>query len=100
MSDTHDKPPSDPGALQARDVCEVSAPAIILVRPQLGENIGMAARAMANFAMTELRLVKPRDGWPNADATAAAAGADGVIDNAVVYESVRDAVGDLGGILR
>ena len=51
-------------------------PAIVLVEPQLGENIGMAARAMLNCRLTELRLVKPRDGWPSDEATAAAAGAD------------------------
>src|SRR5262249_37601002 len=50
-------------------------PAVILVKPQLGENIGFAARAMANFGLTDLRLVAPRDGWPNDKAHAAAAGA-------------------------
>ena len=51
------------------------APVVILVRPQLGENIGMCARAMLNCGVTELRIVKPRDGWPNDDAIAAASGA-------------------------
>ena len=51
-------------------------PAIILVDPQLGENIGMAARAMLNCGLTDLRLVRPRDGWPNARAVATASGAD------------------------
>jgi len=70
-------------------------PAIILVEPQLGENIGMAARAMLNCGLTELRLVKPRDGWPSEDAAAAAAGADTVIDEARVFETTADAVADL-----
>ena len=70
-------------------------PAIILVEPQLGENIGMVARAMANFGLAELRLVKPRDGWPSDKARAAASRADHVIDAAVVYEDLRSALADL-----
>ncbi|NWK95196.1 rRNA methyltransferase [Sphingobium lactosutens] len=69
-------------------------PVIVLVRPQLGENIGKAARAMLNFGLTEMRLVSPRDGWPNPDAGPAAAGADVVLDGAQVYESLADAVAD------
>lgn len=69
-------------------------PAIILVRPQLGENIGKAARAMLNFGLTDLRLVAPRDGWPNPDAGPSAAGADVVLDQARVFNSVEDAVAD------
>ena len=69
-------------------------PIIVLVRPQLGENIGKAARAMLNFGLTELRLVAPRDGWPNPDAGPAAAGADHVLAQAQVFETVADAVGD------
>ena len=60
-------------------------PVIVLVEPQLGENIGMAARAMLNCRLTELRLVKPRDGWPSDEATAAAAGADEVVEGARVF---------------
>ena len=71
------------------------APAIILVRPQLGVNIGACARAMLNFGLTDLRLVAPRDGWPNADAGPAASGADAVLDRAQVYESVADACAGL-----
>ena len=56
---------------------ESPQPVIVLVRPQLGQNIGKAARAMLNFGLTELRLVAPRDGWPNPDAGPAASGADG-----------------------
>lgn len=70
-------------------------PAIILVEPQLGENIGMVARAMANFGLAELRLVKPRDGWPSDKARAAASKADHVIDGAVVYETLEEAIADL-----
>jgi tRNA/rRNA methyltransferase len=69
-------------------------PVIVLVRPQLGENIGKAARAMLNFGLTELRLVSPRDGWPNPDAGPAAAGADAVLAGARVFASVAEAVAD------
>jgi tRNA/rRNA methyltransferase len=69
-------------------------PIIVLVRPQLGENIGKAARAMLNFGLTELRLVAPRDGWPNPDAGPSAAGADQVLEQAQVFETVADAVAD------
>ncbi|GGD91166.1 tRNA (cytidine/uridine-2'-O-)-methyltransferase TrmJ [Aureimonas endophytica] len=74
-------------------------PAIVLVEPQLGENIGMVARAMANFGLTDLRLVAPRDGWPNEKARAAASRADHVIDGARVFETVREAVADLTWLL-
>ncbi|MCT8999470.1 RNA methyltransferase [Chelativorans intermedius] len=70
-------------------------PAIILVEPQLGENIGMVARAMANFGLAELRLVNPRDGWPNEKARAAASRADHVIEAAKVYDSLAGAIADL-----
>ena len=69
-------------------------PVIVLVRPQLAENIGKAARAMLNFGLTEMRLVTPRDGWPNPAAGPAASGADSVIRDAVVYASVAEAVAD------
>ncbi|MGB7404833.1 MAG: RNA methyltransferase [Pacificimonas sp.] len=69
-------------------------PIIVLVRPQLGENIGTAARAMLNFGLTEMRLVAPRDGWPNPDAGPAASGADEVLSGAIVYPSVDDAIAD------
>jgi len=70
------------------------APVIVLVRPQLGENIGKAARAMLNFGLTEMRLVDPRDGWPNPSAGPAASGADAVLENAQVFGSVAEAVAD------
>ncbi|WP_156256799.1 RNA methyltransferase [Sandarakinorhabdus oryzae] len=69
-------------------------PAIILVRPQLGMNIGAVARAMLNFGLTELRLVQPRDGWPNPEAGPSAAGADSVIEGATLFDSVADAIAD------
>ena len=70
-------------------------PAIVLVRPQLGENIGMAARAMLNCGLTDLALVAPRDGWPNDKARAASAGGDRVIQGARVYAETAEAVADL-----
>jgi tRNA/rRNA methyltransferase len=69
-------------------------PAIILVRPQLGENIGKAARAMLNFGLTDLRLVDPRDGWPNPAAGPAASGADVVLEQARVFGTVAEAAAD------
>jgi tRNA/rRNA methyltransferase len=69
-------------------------PLIVLVRPQLGENIGKAARAMLNFGLAEMRLVAPRDGWPNPDAGPAAAGADIVLEQAQVFDTLQDAVAD------
>jgi tRNA/rRNA methyltransferase len=69
-------------------------PIIVLVRPQLGQNIGKAARAMLNFGLTELRLVAPRDGWPNPDAGPAASGADLVLDQARVFETTAEAIAD------
>jgi tRNA/rRNA methyltransferase len=70
-------------------------PTIVLVEPQLGENIGMVARAMANFGLSELRLVKPRDGWPSEKARAAASRADHVIDNVAVFDDLSSAIADL-----
>ncbi|NQV98999.1 MAG: RNA methyltransferase [Rhodospirillales bacterium] len=67
-------------------------PAIILVEPQLGENIGMVARAMLNCGLTDLRLVHPRDGWPNPDAVAASADARVVIENTRVYQKTEHAI--------
>ena len=69
-------------------------PVIVLVHPQLGQNIGKAARAMLNFGLTEMRLVKPRDGWPNPDAGPAASGADIVLEQAQVFDTVEQAVAD------
>lgn len=74
-------------------------PAIILVEPQLGENIGMVARAMANFGLSDLRLVNPRDGWPNERARASASRADHVIDAVRLFDSVEAAAADLRYLL-
>lgn len=75
-----------------------SAPIIILVRPQLGENIGKAARAMLNFGLTEMRIVNPRDGWPNPSAGPAASGADIVLERAEVFDTLAEATADISHI--
>lgn len=77
---------------------QAAGPAIILVEPQLGENIGMVARAMANFGLSELRLVNPRDGWPSEKARAAASRADHVIDAVKLYDDLPSAIADLNFI--
>jgi tRNA/rRNA methyltransferase len=71
------------------------APVVILVRPQLGENVGTAARAMLNFGLLDLRLVRPQCGWPNAKALAAASGATEVLNRLQLFERVEDAAADL-----
>jgi tRNA/rRNA methyltransferase len=78
---------------------EQPGPVVILVEPQLGENIGTTARAMANFGLAELRLVKPRDKWPNERARAAASGADRVLDAARLFDTVPDAIADCNFLL-
>jgi tRNA/rRNA methyltransferase len=83
----------------ADDAVLANAPVVILVGTQLGENIGGAARAMLNFGLSELRLVKPRDGWPSEPAVAMAAGATSVLDNAKLYETTAEAVADLSFIM-
>src|SRR4249919_405041 len=74
-------------------------PAVILVEPQLGDNVGATARAMANFGLSQLRLVKPRDGWPNPRAWVAASGADRILDEAQLYDTLEAAVADLNFVL-
>ena len=74
------------------------APVVVLVRPQLGQNIGKAARAMLNFGLIELRLVRPRDGWPNPEAGPAASGADLVLEKAQVFGTVAEAVADCSNV--
>jgi tRNA/rRNA methyltransferase len=69
-------------------------PAIVLVEPQLGENIGAAARAMANFGLAELRLVKPQQRWPNSKARIVASGADRILNGARLYTTLREAIAD------
>ncbi|MGC5778301.1 RNA methyltransferase [Methylobacterium sp. NFXW15] len=72
-----------------------TAPAVILVEPQLAENIGMTARAMANFGLSDLRLVNPKNGWPKKGVREAASGATHVLDGAHIFASVEEAVADL-----
>ena len=71
-----------------------NTPAIILVRPQMGENIGAAARAMLNFGLTRMRVVGPRDGWPNPRAVAMASGAGRVLDDAGLFADLPGAIAD------
>ena len=90
---------SDPPAGREDALADTGAstrlpPVIVLVRPQLGENIGKAARAMLNFGLVEMRLVAPRDGWPNPSAGPAASGADVVLEQARVFDTVAEAVAD------
>jgi tRNA/rRNA methyltransferase len=73
---------------------ERPAPIVVLVEPQLGENIGAAARAMANFGLSRLRLVEPRQAWPNTKARMMAAGADRILDGAELYDSLEAAIAD------
>ena len=82
------------GTNQSKDAV-LGGPAIVLVEPQMGENIGTAARAMLNFGLTDLRLVRPRDSWPNEKARTSASRADVVIDDARVYPQMADAVAEL-----
>ena len=72
-----------------------TAPIVILARPQMGENIGAAARAMMNCGLADLRLVNPRDGWPNPLAVPMAAGGSKIIENATVFETLVDATHDV-----
>src|ERR671910_742984 len=76
----------------------LGGPAIILIEPQLGENIGTCARAMLNCGLTDLRLVRPRDGWPSGSAKAAASGADIVLDNARLCDTTEEAIADLSHV--
>ncbi len=78
---------------------EQPAPVVVLVESQLGENIGAAARAMANFGLSQLRLVKAKQGWPNERAVVMAAGADRILENAVLYETLKDALADCTFVL-
>jgi tRNA/rRNA methyltransferase len=87
------------GTDHTKEWTAIDGPVIVLVEPQLGENIGTAARAMANFGLTRLRLVKPRDGWPNVHAKRAASGADMVLDSAELFDSVEAAIADCSFVL-
>src|SRR3954452_9317003 len=85
---------SGSGTDKTKSKLDLAGPVVILVEPQLGENIGMAARAMGNFALSRLRIVNPRDGWPNISAQRAAAGADHILDRVELFDSVERAVAD------
>ena len=87
------------GTDKTKNWIETPGPAIVLVEPQLGENIGAAARAMANFGLSRLRLVTPREGWPNPRAKVMAAGADRVLDGAQLFSSLADAIADCTYVL-
>jgi tRNA/rRNA methyltransferase len=78
---------------------DIAGPIVVLVEPQLGQNIGTVARAMANFGLSRLRLVKPRDGWPNIQAQRAAAGADTVLEGAQLFDTLDAAVADCNFVL-
>ena len=86
---------SGSGTDKTKSGLDLAGPVVILVEPQLGENIGMAARAMGNFALSRLRIVNPRDGWPNVAAQRAAAGADQILESAELFDTVEQAVADL-----
>src|SRR5260370_6101209 len=85
---------SGSGTEKTKSGIDLPGPVVILVEPQLGENIGMAARAMGNFALSRLRIVNPRDGWPNISAQRAAAGADHIRAHAKLFDTVEQAVAD------
>jgi tRNA/rRNA methyltransferase len=82
------------GTDSTKDWAATAGPIVILVEPQLGENIGAAARAMANFGLSRLRLVAPRQSWPNDKARMMAAGADGILETAALYDSLEAAIAD------
>ena len=85
---------SGSGTDKTKSSVALAGPVVILVEPQLGENIGMAARAMGNFGLTRLRIVNPRDGWPNVHARRAASGADHILDEVELFDTVEQAVAD------
>src|SRR5258705_3531294 len=86
---------SGSGTDKTKTSVDLAGPVVVLVEPQLGENIGLAARAMGNFALRRLRIVNPRDGWPNISAQRAASGADHILDQVELFDSVEQAVADL-----
>jgi tRNA/rRNA methyltransferase len=87
------------GTDKTKDWVAPAGPVIILVEPQLGENIGATARAMANFGLSRLRLVAPRQPWPNDKARMMAAGADAILDSAELYDSLSAAIADCTFVL-
>src|SRR5258705_13868972 len=84
---------SGSGTDKTKSGVDLAGPVVVLVEPQLGENIGMAARAMGNFGLTRLRIVNPRDGWPNISAQRAASGADHILDQIELFITVGQPVG-------
>lgn len=96
---TTDSTMSGAGTDKTKRWIETPAPIIVLVEPQLGENIGAAARAMANFGLSRLRLVKPLQGWPNERARVMAAGADRVLEGVTLFDSLNEAIGDCSFVL-
>jgi tRNA/rRNA methyltransferase len=87
------------GTDRTKDWSADRAPIVVLVEPQLGENIGAAARAMANFGLSQLRLVNPRQGWPNDKARMMATGAGRVVDAAALYPNLAEAIADCSFVL-
>src|SRR6202048_2853037 len=85
---------SGSGTDKTKAHADLAGPVVVLVEPQLGENIGMAARAMGNFGLTRLRIVNPRDGWPNVHARRAASGADHILDMVALFDTLEQAVAD------
>src|SRR6202048_374760 len=86
---------SGSGTDKTKSGVELAGPIVILVEPQLGENIGMAARARGNFGLARRRIVNPRDGWPNVHARRAASGADHILDQVELFDTVEQAVAEL-----
>src|SRR5262245_23055979 len=87
------------GTDKTKNWVEIAGPIVVLVEPQLGENIGAAARVMANFGLSRLRLVAPRQGWPNPKARMMAAGADRVLDGAELFDTFGAAIADCSFVL-
>ena len=86
------------GTDASRPAAGGDGPVVVLIQPQIGENIGMAARAMLNCGLSRLRLVRPREAWPNDKAIAAASGADAVLANACLFDSTAEAIADLARV--
>ena len=87
------------GTDKSQRIVRQPGPVVVLVNPQLGENIGTAARAMANFGMNELRLVDPRDGWPNKKALSTSSGAHWILEEAGVFATLPEALADMHFVL-
>lgn len=86
------------GALAGVEPQQSSAPSVLLMAPQIPDNIGMAARAMGNFGLDDLRVIEPRDGWPSEKARAVASGAAAIVDGAGLYSDLGSAIGDLNWV--